>query len=122
MPWRGFNKHADTGYYPREQHFNIAKTVHPAWGVLTKAPKLLHARNVGQILGEDCDTPVKFVVCWTPDGCEKESDRTHKTGGTGTAIVLADRYGIPIYNLYNKSSIDRLHAEVLNKYTTTTQG
>ena len=26
------------------------------------------ARNVHQVLGADLKTPVKMIICWTPDG------------------------------------------------------
>lgn len=99
LPWRGFNGHADTGLYPSKAHADLAKTVHPAWERLSRGPQALHSRNVGQVLGADCATPVEFVLCWTPEGCQAESERTRDTGGTGTAIVLADRRGIPVFNL-----------------------
>ena len=57
-----------------------------------------------QILGLELDCPTEFVVCWTPDGCESHLKRTSKTGGTGLAISLASKLGIPIYNLYNEDS------------------
>lgn len=108
LPWPGYNKHQGVGYYPNEQHFEIAKTLHPIWDKLPRYVKFLHARNVGQILGSDCNSPVRFVVCWTPDGCESDKTRTSKTGGTGTAISLASRNNIPIFNLFNTDAVDRL--------------
>jgi hypothetical protein len=112
LPWKGFNGHADTGLYPEAKHFEIASTLHPAWAALSHGPKALHARNVGQVLGADCATPVAFVLCWTPDGCEQEATRTRKTGGTGTAISLAARHGIPVINLLNESAQEQLEAMV----------
>jgi len=53
----------------------------------------LLGRNAMQILGPDGDSPVDFVVCWTPEGRDD--------GGTGYAIRLAWKYGIPVYNLRN---------------------
>jgi hypothetical protein len=76
-----------------------AASLHPAWSRLSIGPQKLHARNVGQVLGKNLATPVSFVLCWTKDGCATEQERTVKTGGTGTAIVLAHRLGIPVFNL-----------------------
>lgn len=101
LPWRGFNNHGDTGLYPSDRHAEVAKTVHPAWDRLSRGPKALHARNVGQVLGGDIASPADFVLCWTPDGCESEATRSKDTGGTGTAIALASRHGIPVFNLAN---------------------
>jgi hypothetical protein len=108
LPWRGYNNHADTGLYPQKQHFDLAESLHPVWFNLSRGPKSLHARNIGIILGDDLLKPVSFVVCWTPDGCESESTRNKKTGGTATGIVLADRKTIPVFNLNNKDALERL--------------
>lgn len=108
LPWEGFNNHVNTNLYPTNNHFSIAETLHPAWHKLRPGAKKLHARNVGQILGKDIHSPVSFVICWTPDGCESHSTRTKITGGTGTAIGLASQYNIPIFNLKNQKSYDQI--------------
>ncbi|MBQ0917019.1 hypothetical protein KBW71_01060 [Hydrogenophaga aromaticivorans] len=112
LPWKGFNGHPDTGLYPSDEHFEKASELHPGWAHLGRGPRALHARNVGQILGADLQTPVAFVVCWTADGCEMEATRNRDTGGTGTAIALASRMDIPVYNLQNRDARDRLVAHV----------
>jgi hypothetical protein len=87
----------------------MAKEYHGAWDKLTnKYIRNLHARNCYQVLGKDLKTPVEFVVCWTPDGCEHHKDRTITTGGTGTAISIASMHGIRVYNLYNYKSLEEL--------------
>ena len=50
-------------------------------------------RNVHQILGPEpgSSPPSDVVICWTPDGAGE--------GGTGMAIRLADRHGIPVVDL-----------------------
>ena len=106
LPWRGFNGHVGGFSKPSPAAFEMAATVHPAWGILTPGVKALHARNCHQVLGYELDTPSEFVVCWTPDGCTSEATRTPKTGGTATAIVLAERHGIPVYNLRNKGTYE----------------
>lgn len=116
LPWRGFNGHADTGFYPSAAHAERAATVHPAWPRLGQGPQKLHARNVGQVLGAQLEEPVAFVVCWTKDGCETEQSRTRDTGGTGTAIVLAHRAGIPVFNLANTDGRLRLEAYLTANY------
>lgn len=69
----------------------IAEEIHPSWSSLSPLAKNLHARNVYQILGQNLDDPVEFVVCWTKDG--------KAVGGTRTAIMLAKRFDVPILNL-----------------------
>jgi hypothetical protein len=51
----------------------------------------LQVRNVFQILGEDLSSPAEFVICWTPKGKKK--------GGTATAISLAEKFDIDVFNL-----------------------
>lgn len=113
LPWPSYRDHTH-GNAPDIQHFEIAATLHPIWKKLPRYTKYLHARNVGQILGQDCATPVEFAICWTPDGCESESTRTAATGGTGTAITLASRYNIPVFNLYNADAIERIQEYMLH--------
>ena len=113
LPWPGFNGHENTGFLPSPEHFTEAEKLHPAWSRLSRGPRALHARNVGQVLGRDLKTPVAFVLAWTPDGCETEATRSKDTGGTATAIVLASRLGIPVFNLANEDAKDRLSEFVL---------
>lgn len=110
LPWKGFNDSPDLGLYPTKQMTEIASAIHPAWNALGQGPRKLHARNVGQVLGGDCQTPSRFLVCWTPDGCETSSNRSKLTGGTGTAIAVADHHGVPIFNLKNPESKVKLYA------------
>ena len=118
LPWKLFNNHVDTGFYPNDNHYQYAEQLHPKWHKLTRGPRALHARNVGQILGHDINTPVKFVLCWTPDGAESEAEVTKFTGGTGTAIKCAARSDIPIFNLKNHTAIDDFMDFVLKSIIT----
>ena len=53
--------------------------------------KGLLARNMMQVLGEDGNSPVDFVVCWTRVG----DYQTSEVGGTGYALRCAVDRGIP---------------------------
>jgi hypothetical protein len=64
------------------------------WNALDSFGKACHARNCHQVLGANLDSPVDFVLCWTPGGAT--------TGGTATAIKLAKKHGIPVINMFNK--------------------
>jgi hypothetical protein len=78
---------------------DLAARFHPAWSQLTPFVRSLHARNGHQIMGRDLDDPVRFVVCWTPDGANGARAPTATTGGTGQAIRIARHEGIPVFNL-----------------------
>lgn len=87
----------------------IAAQFHPAWDRCSDYAKKLHGRNSFQVLGRHLSTPSDFLICWTPDGCKRHVDRVYQTGGTGTAISIADAYGVHVYNLATKG--DRLYWE-----------
>ena len=99
LPWPAFRDHQSIFDLPSAEAFRVAALLHPAWDSCSDRARALHARNSHQILGADLRTPVDFVVCWTPDGCESEQDRSRRTGGTGQAISLAHRWGVPVINL-----------------------
>lgn len=117
IPWHGFNRFSDLEPNVEcgvtEDALALAASVHPAWRRLSPWAQKLHARNGYQVLGPDLRSPVRFVVCWTPDGAESEAETTIDTGGTGQAIRLAGRYGIPIFNLARAASRDRVFGEEL---------
>lgn len=69
----------------------IASEVHPAWDKCNEWAKGMHSRNCHQILGYDLQSPVDAVICWTPNG--------NIQGGTATAIRIALKYNIPVFNL-----------------------
>lgn len=69
----------------------IASEVHPAWDRCNEWARGMHSRNCHQILGYDLQSPVDAVICWTPDGAV--------VGGTATAIRIAMKYYIPVFNL-----------------------
>lgn len=118
LPWKGFNGHADTGLYPEKMHFDQAALLHPVWERLSRGPKSLHARNTGQVAGADLKTLVDFILCWTPDGAESETECGGKTGGTATAIVYANRLGIPVFNLARTGSYERFVEFILAELAT----
>lgn len=68
----------------------------------------LMARNAYQILGKDLNSPVNFVICYTPDGCQSGRTRSQNTGGTGQAISIASYFNIPVLNLANLTTLEML--------------
>lgn len=111
VPWKGFNK-SKSKLTPSGIHFTKASTLHPVWNNLTPAVQKLHARNTMQVLGQDLNSPVEFVVCWTPDGAETIEAVTKETGGTGLAIRLAAQNNITIYNIANQESLQALKDKI----------
>lgn len=104
LPWKNYNGHSSQLCDIPQKAFNVAmsvwnKTTNVPWYNLKQSVRLLMARNVLQVLGDDVFTPSAFVVCWTPDGCTSGAQRRKETGGTGQAIAIADKCGIPVFNL-----------------------
>jgi hypothetical protein len=75
-----------------EEALKLAKKYHPAWGRCNQYARKLHARNGMILLGSRLNSPVDFVVCWTPDG--------KASGGTGQALRIAKALDIQIINLF----------------------
>jgi hypothetical protein len=99
LPWKDFNDHPSTMTPPTAAAYKLASTIHPAWKRLSTPAKLLISRNMHQVLGFSLRSPSKFVICYTPDGCESHETYGYRTGGTGTAIKLASLNSVPIFNL-----------------------
>jgi len=99
LPWKGFNGSKSQLLFPPEAS-EIAATIHPAWHKLKQGAQKLHSRNVCQCLGYDLKTPSAFLIAYTENGEEK--------GGTRTALVLAQRHNIPVYNLGKQGDLEKL--------------
>lgn len=97
IPWPNFNGSSSLLYESSEEAYELAKKFHPNWGRLSQAARKLMARNSHQVMGIDMNTPVDFVVCWTPNGKIE--------GGTGQAMRIAKHMGIPIFNLHNPNAV-----------------
>lgn len=116
LPWPKFNDHHSTFVRPKPQAFEIAAKVHPAWEYMKRdSVRNLIARNMHQILGWSLMNPVDFVVCWTFNGQETAKQYTIRSGGTGSAISLADSLGIPVFNLCNDDRVADLVNFIINK-------
>ncbi|PCJ96714.1 MAG: hypothetical protein COA52_00470 [Hyphomicrobiales bacterium] len=96
LPWDNFNgRNIDNKEYflYTNETTKIIKDIHPKWNQLGYRAKCFHKRNVHQVLGLDLKTPSNILVCYTKGGQIK--------GGTATAIKLAKKHNIPVYNLYH---------------------
>lgn len=116
LPWKNFNKNKSRRYMITPEAIALASEVHPAFQYLSQGAQKLHARNCYQVLGYKLNHPSEMVVCYTKDGCNSEASSTKRTGGTRTAIVIADRNNIPVYNLKNDADYEavkeRLNEEI----------
>lgn len=92
----------------------IASNIHPAWNRLGRGAKALHTRNVYQVLGLDLNTTSKVLFCYAQPTKNKQGLAGVK-GGTNTAVQLAMKNNIPIYNFYLQEDIDKVKG-MMEKY------
>lgn len=92
------------GMNQEKEAAEIAEEFHPNWGACSRGARLLHTRNVFQVLGHDLKTPSKFVICWTPGAS--------RSGGTGQALRIADAYKIPIFDLADEVSLKTVLSKI----------
>lgn len=88
LPWQGFNESDSDLHDVSSDAMYIASTIHPAWNKLSQGAQRLHGRNVYQVLGLGLNFKSEALYVWTPNSVP--------VGGSRTAIILAERYGIPI--------------------------
>lgn len=112
IPWSGFNGHTlvshdakcinPTGKFASQAE-QVAERMHPNWAACSPAARKLHTRNVFQIMGKDLNTPSKFVIAYA-----KTNKQGVPQGGTATAMALASKMEIPVFNLYLPEDLERL--------------
>ncbi len=103
LPWKAFNNNTSPLYHPSEQAMSIAADIHRGWKYLQQPARLLMARNVHQVLGEDLNSQSKFLLCYTKDGCTSYEQYSRNTGGTGLAIAAASLLNIPVFNMHDRN-------------------
>lgn len=112
LPWKNFNKHRSNYYDIEESAIKLASEIHLAWDKCKTGAKKLHARNCYQVLGLNLDTPSDFLICWTKNG--------GKVGGTRTAIVLAEKFDVTVYNFgfcNTKQQLKDLYERIFSERT-----
>ena len=99
VPWRSFNasnplhKHYSKSLPGVEEEECLLTVMNESHYLnLSNGAALLHLRNCKEILGDNLDSPVDVVICFTVN--------RKVVGGTATGIKLAINSGIPVYNIY----------------------
>lgn len=114
LPWAYYQNNL-SDLHPKnipfsQEEIDFTANYHPGWKKCSPSVRALHQRNTRIILGHqslhgEYVKPVKFVVCWTPNG--------EITGGTGQTLRIAQALNIPIINLGSPHSADELEKCVL---------
>ena len=94
LPWKDYEDQmlvqGKVRRVPSLEAMQMVEQFHPNPSALSMSALRLHGRNCHIILGDDLNSPVDRVVCWTL----KEN-----RGGTSFGIRLAKYRGIPVHNL-----------------------
>lgn len=121
LPWPSFNRDWLAETYPADRPgptvitdpepwtAQYAEEFHPAWERCTQGARKLHSRNVHQLHGLQGEPLSSFVICWTPDAAE--------VGGTATAIRMARHSGVPVFNLADAGTRERLERYAMRAVT-----
>ncbi len=108
LPFPNFRGKAGISFQPQSQIWKeatrIIRDIHPAWSRCSDFAKKAHTRNAFQVLGSDLRTPSHFLVFYA------EVSRGEIQGGTRTAVVLAQNFQIPCFNLFYSSTKPELKA------------
>lgn len=120
LPWKDFNKRksSDYGYKTlstlpsRQEAYNIAERIHPAWERCSNGARSLHARNTMQCLGEVLIHPSRFILCY---GESEKKGSVIPKGGTRSCCKLGEEYNVEIFNLYLQEHLKRVENWVNEK-------
>lgn len=97
LPWLNFNNNKSDLQFKIEA-YGLAQQYHPNYNNLSNGAKKLMARNCHQVLGHNLKEPVDFIICYTPNGSGR--------GGTGQALRIASKYGIPVFDFGKYNDIE----------------
>lgn len=89
----------------RKTH-KLVKSIYPAVTKRTEFVQKLHCRNAMILLGQNLESPVDFVVCWT--------EMSQEIGGTGVAVKIAREFDIPIINMFQYYTAHKVFEAIRN--------
>lgn len=97
LPWGAYQGNKSHRTKPRALGSQIMNDIQPGFDDLSDGAKKFHLANVQIILGDHFETPVRFVLCWSPANTSE--------GVYGSAMRLAEQRGIPVFN-FSDPNID----------------
>ena len=102
LPWPGYNELRSQYSTPTTNAIDMASDYHPNWLACSQGARKLHGRNCHIVLGQNLDTPVDMIICWTPQG--------KRGGGTGQALRMTKDYpSIKVYDLALSDNLQNLN-------------
>ena len=118
LPWKGFRNspsnyildHMPEEMIAKAKEICMHKDVTPWLPNMKDTHQSLHINSVFQILGPFLNSEDKsdFVVCYTKNGETTKEECNKDTGGTATAIKIANLYSVRVYNIARQDHFDRI--------------
>lgn len=108
IPWRGFENIESKFYWNPEELKLVAKSLFAAWDKVPDAIKAFLTRNVRMVLGDKNNSPVREIIVFSEDGAESLGETSRETGRPEFFIRMGSRFGIPVTNLRNTASVEKL--------------
>ncbi len=108
LPWKGFKELDSKFYFSSEVSKEVAGKFHSNFETIKDTAKAFLSRNVRIVLGNNMKSNVSILVIWSADGAENKASKTPKTGYLLHPINIASKINIPIFNLQNENSLDRI--------------
>jgi len=96
------------GYQETKESIAMAKELYPEeWMQFSIHERQQHSIKVFQVLGRSLSNPSTCLILWTEDGCITFNQKTQNTGHSATAIAIANRFNIPVYNLKREDHLNQ---------------
>lgn len=111
LPWKKFNVDVKTDHIsPTEKAYSIALNSHKVFYKLPPAVRAVISNDVHLLLGEDCNTPLDFLLVYSECGSEALSKQVDykKLGPIVFLLKVAGDANIPVFNFKNEDAVKRL--------------
>lgn len=93
-----------------KQAYEAACYYAPKFSSFPPGVRCIRANAVYALLGKEIKNPSNFILCWTECGSEAITKDTDfkKIGNAGVFFTMGKDLNIPIYNIKNKDSVQKL--------------
>ena len=116
LPWKSFNQDIKKPYmcYPEEAAFNKACAYHKVYNSLPPTIRSILATTVTMLLDKSYTNPASFLICYSECGSEtiKKGVDFKKLGNLGFIFGVCKDANIPVFNINNKESVNRLMEKI----------
>lgn len=108
LPWKNFSDKVSKLYFSTEECLALASKFNAKFNEINNSMRSFLGMYTRMVLGKDLKSRVNFIICWTPDGAEDSSSITTKTGLIAQAIGIASAMKIPVFNLNNADTVNKI--------------